>query len=427
MAIWIGAKRRGRGWSGALLAGVLLAHSAAVGNAGTPNANSWSTVALSGDVPGALFDHGVAAAGLLMYVFGGHDGTTRASCDGIITSAVCSGCANCGAPRTCRKNVPTFWYGVEECRCEWITCFEPNNRLTEIDTTNGVCTRLDAAAGVTGAPPVPRRSMGFAALDGVLYVFAGRTYVDGVHAYANDLHAYTIATRAWRQLDATAGVTGAFPSVRDRMGFSAGPGGLLVTFGVGKNPYYPRDVHFFNTAAMAWSELQTPPAKYEKGGLVQSSYRYNHGHAVLDGTLYVFGGKYGTLGGRDSNKGWKPWGYFDDLLALPLGDPASQWSVVAAQAHIPGQSSGPYASYRRGWSKGALAVLGKRLVIFGGTTFMNVNGSYLDTAASFDSGVSGWAEMSSMPTGRYGFGNVAVVGKTAYLYGGCGTPHSPLV
>ena len=41
--------RRHRRPRGALLAGALLAHRAAVGHAGTPNA--WSTVALSGDVP----------------------------------------------------------------------------------------------------------------------------------------------------------------------------------------------------------------------------------------------------------------------------------------------------------------------------------------------------------------------------------------
>ena len=43
MATWTGAKRRRRGRRGALLASVLLAHCAAVGRAGTPNA--WSTVA----------------------------------------------------------------------------------------------------------------------------------------------------------------------------------------------------------------------------------------------------------------------------------------------------------------------------------------------------------------------------------------------
>ena len=44
-----GARRQRRRPRGALLAGALLAHCAAVGHAGTPNA--WSTVALSGDVP----------------------------------------------------------------------------------------------------------------------------------------------------------------------------------------------------------------------------------------------------------------------------------------------------------------------------------------------------------------------------------------
>ena len=119
-----GARRRRRRPRGALLAGALLAHRAAVGHAGTPNA--WSTVALSGDVPGRLWGHGTAEAGGLVYVFGG-----VSSSDGY------------------------------------------NNRLTEIDPATGVCTRLDAGAGVTGAPPSARGLMGFAALDGVLWVFGG--------------------------------------------------------------------------------------------------------------------------------------------------------------------------------------------------------------------------------------------------------------
>ena len=67
------------------------------------------------------------------------------------------------------------------------------------------------------------------------------------------------------------------------MGFSAGAGGLLVTYG------YPwvRDAHFFDVAAQAWRALPAPP---EEGGLVQASYREGHGQAVLNGTAFVFGG-----------------------------------------------------------------------------------------------------------------------------------------
>ena len=219
-----GARRLRRRPRGALLAGALLAHCAAVGHAGTPNA--WSTVALSGDVPGELYRHGTAEAGGLVYVFGGWR-----SGDGV-----------------------------------------ENNRLTEIDPATGVCTRLDAGAGVTGAPPSARGYMGFAALDGVLWVFGGW---DG-SSRLRDLHAYTIAARAWRQLDAAAGVSGTPPSARSRMGFSAGAGGLLVTYGC----CWPRDAHFFDVAAQAWRALPAPPAE---GGLVQASYRGGHGQAVLNG------------------------------------------------------------------------------------------------------------------------------------------------
>ena len=238
MATWTGAKRRGRGrgWCGALLASVLLAHCAAVSHAGTPNA--WSTVALSGDVPGELRDHGTAEAGGLLYVFGG-----------------------------------------------WSSSNGYNNHLTEIDTATGVCTRLDAGAGVTGAPPVKRCCMGFAALDGVLWVFGG---YDAWGGRRSELFAYTIAARAWRQLDAAAGVSGTPPSARSSMGFSAGAGGLLVTYGLASvAPYVPRDAHFFDVATEKWRELAAPPEEGAQGGLVQTSDRQVHSQAILDGTAFV--------------------------------------------------------------------------------------------------------------------------------------------
>ena len=98
-------------------------------------------------------------------------------------------------------------------------------------------------AGVTGAPPSAREDMGFAALDGVLWVFGGW---DG--SRLRDLNAYTIAARAWRQLDAAAGVSGTPPSARSSMGFSAVAGGLLVTYGWVSSK---RDAHFFDVAAQA--------------------------------------------------------------------------------------------------------------------------------------------------------------------------------
>jgi len=101
--------------------------------------------------------------------------------------------------------------------------------LLSIDPTSGVCTRLDAAAGVTGDPPFAKYGgSGFDAWDGKLYVFGGlgNVVVGGQTSYAhlNDLHEFDPATRVWQQLDSAASVTGSVPSPRDNMGFSASNG-----------------------------------------------------------------------------------------------------------------------------------------------------------------------------------------------------------
>ena len=246
-----------------MLVAVLLVLWSAVGQAGTPNA--WSTVALSGDVPGGLQGHGTAQAGGLFYVFGGHDGSGY------------------------------------------------NNRLTKIDPATGVCTQLDAGAGVTGASPSARAWMGFAALDGVLWVFGGC----GSGGNRDDLFAYTIAARAWRQLGAAAGVSGTPPSTRRQMGFSAVAGGLLVTYGTCCSL---RDAHFFDVAAQAWRALPVPP---EKGWLVQTSSRGGPSQAVLNGTAFVFGGEFNG-------------GFYNDLLTFKLGDAAAQWVAVAVTCRLGG-------------------------------------------------------------------------------------------
>ena len=329
----------------ALLAGVLIAHCTAVGRAGTPNA--WSAVDLSGDVPGRLRGHGTAEAGGLLYVFGGNSNDIGR-----------------------------------------------NNRLTEIDPATGVCTRLDAGAGVTGAPPAAREDFGFAALDGVLWVFGG--YVGDRHAEArrsNDLYAYTIAVRAWRQLDAAAGDTGE-PPARSRMGFSAGAGGLLLTFG------FPnaRDAHFFDVASQVWRALPAPPAPD----------RQAHAQAVLNGSIFVFGGMgegAGTAGGTRN-----------DLLALKLGDAAAQWTVVAVQGDVPTNRSGS-----------VLVSFGQQLLLYGGYSSDSVGDSstarttYHNDTALFDPRTGSWTAVTGAAgtwAGRDAFGGAAVIGCSVYLYGG---------
>ena len=334
-----GQRRRPRG---TLLASVLLAHCAAVGRAGTPN--SWSTVALSdsGACPGKLVFSGTAASKGLVYVFG-------------------------GKPDGLNSNV------------------DSTNWLTEIDPATGVCTRLDdnAEPPVKGNPPSKRWAMGLSALDGVLWVFGG---YDGSSNH-QDLHAFTIATRTWRKV-----VAADAPSARGYMGFSAGAGGLLVTYG--KNGGNPRDAHFFDVATEKWQALPSPPAA---GGLVQANDRYGHGQAMLNGTAFVFGG-FSAVKGQ----------YLHDLLTLNLGDPDAQWVAVNAQGDVPG---GQYA--------GALVAVGQQLLYYGG---YDDSVGYSSDVTMFDPSTDQWTEvtgfMGTTPAARASFGGAAVIGCSVFIYGG---------
>ena len=180
------------------------------------------------------------------------------------------------------------------------------------------------------------------------------------------------------------------------MGFSAGVGGLLVTYGYGESDTersWKWDAHFFDVAAQAWRALPAPPAE---GGLVQTSYRKGHGQAVLNGTAFVFGGWYAYGGG-----------YRNDLLTLKLGDADAQWVAVDAY-------NAPAARYG-----GALAAVGQQLLLYGG---YNGSGTYQSDLALLDPRTGSWTAVTgaagTTPAGRYGFGGAAVVGCSVFYYGG---------
>jgi hypothetical protein len=285
-----------------VLAVALLACCPASGLAST--ANTWSKVVLSGDVPGAVCEHGVAEWDGILYVLA--------------------------------------------------------DVLTQIDPSTGVCTRLDASAGVTGIAP-PTMSMdcedysdkdggqendGFTALNGVLYYYGRGTYDIETQTYSigNDPnpYAYTIAERSWKKLEAANtenAITDSFGTTKnDGLGFSAGAGGLQKTYGYSAGT----DAAFFDIETKTWSTLPDAPLPE----------RQDHSQAVLGSTMYVFGG-YGATGPTDGVPH-----YLNDLHALPMGDrgSAAQWTTVAAQGDVP--------AARQGGS--LVAVNGQQLVMVGG-------------------------------------------------------------
>jgi len=282
-----------------VLAVALLACCPASGLAST--ANTWSKVVLSGDVPGAVCEHGVAEWDGILYVLA--------------------------------------------------------DVLTQIDPSTGVCTRLDASAGVTGIAP-PTMSVwcgvegyggheddGFTALNGVLYYYGLGAFDIETKTWSgkkrNDPnpYAYTIAERSWKKLEAAGTAT-----KYSGLGFSAGAGGLQKTYGYNAGT----DAAFFDIETKTWSTLPDAPLPA----------RQDHSQAVLDSTMYVFGG-YGDTGPTDGVPH-----YLNDLHALPMGDrgSAAQWTTVAAQGDVP--------AARQGGS--LVAVNGQQLVMVGGRSCRSV-------------------------------------------------------
>jgi len=206
--------------------------------------------------------------------------------------------------------------------------------LLSIDPASSVCTRLNAAAGVTrGTPFAKYGGSGVDAWDGKLYVFGGVVgVIDGIVIYSNDLHEFNPATRAGQQLDSAAGVTGSAPSVRYDVGIAASNCSLFVTFGYG-NPAWPEDTFRFEISTKTWSELPSLNCY----GLQE------HGHTVLCDTSYVFGGQ--RAGGPENT-----------LFALQVSDPAAQWTTVAVQG-----------DGLVGRERPALVTVSAKLVLFGGT------------------------------------------------------------
>ena len=270
--------------------------------------------------------------------------------------------------------------------------------LISIDPASGVCTRLDAAAGVTGDPPFAKfGGSGFDAWDDKLYVFGGVVGVmDGSSIYSNDLHEFDPATRAWEQLDSAAGVTGIAPSARGDMGFSANNGSLFVTFGYGPD-HWKYDAFSYKISTKTWSEL--------------SSFHYGilfPVQTVLGDTLYVFGGN--RTGTSAENK----------LFALQVSDPAAQWTTVTVQGDVLVGRENP-----------VLVTVGTKLVFFGGSAGDGVisdrrefNDLYLyrphEIAWAQVSDTAGQAPLLSDHVDHSG-SRATVIGCSMYVFGGFAT------
>ncbi|MGB1606216.1 MAG: Kelch repeat-containing protein, partial [Promethearchaeia archaeon] len=282
--------------------------------------------------------------------------------------------------------------------CTGYNCFGGSNELTQIDTESGVCTRLDAGANVTGIPPNPRNGMGFAAWDGVLYVFGGtaKDMSSSVHSYvSNELHSYHIGEKAWLKLDRSANVTGVEPGARRLMGFAANSASLWVAFGRGNwhacsgcpDSNMIGDAFRFEIGTRRWSALSSV-----------SEARFELSLAALGSMLFAFGGRRSVYDSTDNGS--------NEMLALDVGDPDNGWAMLSSQGDIPAARE-----------NAGLAAVGGKLVLFGGR-----GGGYFNDVHLLRPSTSTWTKVTAFtgeaPSARRFFGNLAVSGCSCFVFGG---------
>ncbi|WVW84560.1 hypothetical protein I302_106594 [Kwoniella bestiolae CBS 10118] len=163
--------------------------------------------------------------------------------------------------------------------------------------------------------PVGRYGHAVCLVDGKFYVFGGQA--DG--AFMNDLWMYDIkqlsgATHKWEQIQYTT------PAPPRRTGhiFVAGNNGKLYLFGGTDGNYHYNDTWSFDVATGAWSELSCI-------GYIPLP-REGHAAAIVDDTIYVFGGR--DVKGKD----------LGDLAAFKLSN--QRWYMFQNMGPVPTARSG---------------------------------------------------------------------------------------
>ena len=154
-----------------------------------------------------------------------------------------------------------------------------SNRLYKYDPDNVPSwILLDAAtAGVQGNPPQPRSRFDITATEGCVYVFGGWT----PSGYANDLHQFNTRTFVWRQLDEF--VAGAPPSPRYFFGITALDGDVYIFGGMANTGLPTNDLYKFDSRSMVWTAMNAY-------GDVPAP-RFSHAFAAMGGSLFLFSGK----------------------------------------------------------------------------------------------------------------------------------------
>lgn len=232
---------------------------------------------------------------------------------------------------------------------------------------------IDADTWELVAPmPVTVNHSGVAATGGMLYVHGGYTKGTEITSASDLLSVFDPGTGRWSELT---------PSPQEQAAHTlAAADGRLYAIGGIHDSAQRRTVQIYDIASDSWSA--GPPVPAPK--------RDHMGSAVMDGRIYVFGGRSAT----------DPPLNFDivDVLDTATG----QWSRAAP---MPTERSGFEAERIR-----------DRIVVAGGEE-VTEGGDTIAEAEIYDPATDTWTPLPPLPTPRHGAG-VSGRGRTVYVFGG---------
>eukprot|EP00286_Rhodomonas_abbreviata_P027873 CAMPEP_0181303152 /NCGR_PEP_ID=MMETSP1101-20121128/8394_1 /TAXON_ID=46948 /ORGANISM="Rhodomonas abbreviata, Strain Caron Lab Isolate" /LENGTH=1307 /DNA_ID=CAMNT_0023408683 /DNA_START=219 /DNA_END=4139 /DNA_ORIENTATION=+ len=234
----------------------------------------------SGTPPAGRHAHGFAAIDGKLYVHGGFDGS--AILDNLLEYDVATATwTNLSTPSSGTPPTARLHHGFAAMDgMLYVHSGADSGYLDDLhvyNITNATWTELSTPT--SGTPPSGRREHGFAAIDGKLYVYAG---LNNSGSYLDDLHAYDIDTATWTDLSTPS--IGIPPSARTGMGLVAMNGKLYVQAGRSSTGASLDDLYEYDIATTTWTNLSTPSSG------TPPPVRYYHGLAAMNGMLYVHGG-----------------------------------------------------------------------------------------------------------------------------------------
>ena len=221
--------------------------------------------------------------------------------------------------------------------------------------------------------PSPRHHVNAAVVGGKIYVLGGLVS-NGFNAIGDTL-AYDPSTEVWEPL-------ASMPAGTERGGATTGVIGTKIYVAGGYRNGSVAEVSAYETTTDMWEPIASLPAPRDHlvGG-------------AIDGVLYVIGGRVGSIEGVQGS--------------VDIYDPAvGTWT-----------SGAPMLTARAGC---AAAVLGPRIIVFGGEGNTDAPSGVFPQVEAYDTMTDGWAALADMPTPRHGTG-AGVVDGVIYVPGGADT------